>query len=444
MNKPVAPPKPVKVKPEASLERKPVKVKPEASPEREPVKVKPEANPERKPAKVKPEASPERKPAKAKPEVDPEHKPVKVKPDGDPERKPVKVKPEVSSERKPKTRSTRQGPKKAITKLPVVNFRHKLVWISLEVLGLIITLVSAIMVLLGYSANRFSGTSFFTSLLPFAIGILGLIVVMAGLLIGWWKLRKWSQNRASLLPPILSICIALIIGWFSMQDQFAQARGHFRTLVGGKQEAGRVTLAHQVYAAYRRHDSAQLLRLVQRAQEYNPVIKEAAREFDIDPNLLQGIAATESSFLPRNSVDGGRGLFQITQVPKAVVEQAGKHLSEHRLSLHNPRHNAFLAAATFKYYLAEMNDDLFLGLLAYNIGPANGGLKFIMQQYGATDFVTIQPYLQLLPRDYPIRVLSYSLAFRLWQKEGKLLAYEEGKNALHIQSIGIPGLLADF
>ena len=61
-----------------------------------------------------------------------------------------------------------------------------------------------------------------------------------------------------------------------MQDQFAQARGHFRTLVGGKQEAGRVTLAHQVYAAYRRYDSVQLRRLVQRAQEYNPVIKEAA------------------------------------------------------------------------------------------------------------------------------------------------------------------------
>jgi hypothetical protein len=83
-------------------------------------------------------------------------------------------------------------------------------------------------------------------------------------------------------------------------------------------------------------------------------------------------------------------------------------------------------------------------LLAYNIGPANGGLKFIMQQYGATDFVSIQPYLQLLPRDYPIRVLSYSLAFRIWQQEGKLLAYEEGKNAQHIQGIGIPGLLMDF
>lgn len=359
-------------------------------------------------------------------------------------RNPVKVKTEASSERKSRARSTRQGSKKVITKPPLGTLGHRLLLTGIEALGLVVTAVSAIMILLGYSANRFSGTGFFASLLPFAIGVLGFVVAAAGLLIGWWKLRKWLQGRALLLPSILSVCLALVIGWFSMQDQFAQAHGYFRTLVGGKREAGRVTLAHQVYAAYRRYDPAQLQRLVQRAQEYNPVIKEAAREFDIDPNLLQGIAATESSFLPRDSADGGRGLFQITQVPKVVVEQAGKHLSEHKLSLLNSRHNAFIAAATLKYYLTEMNDDLFLGLLAYNIGPANGGLRFIMQQYGATDFVTIQPYLQELPRDYPIRVLSYSLAFRLWQKEGKLLAYEEGKNALHIQHIGIPGLLMDF
>jgi hypothetical protein len=63
-----------------------------------------------------------------------------------------------------------------------------------------------------------------------------------------------------------------------------------------------------------------------------------------------------------------------------------------------------------------------------------------MQQYGATDFITIQPYLKQLPRDYPIRVLSYALAFRIQQKKGKLLAYEEGSNALIIQSLGVPGL----
>ena len=345
---------------------------------------------------------------------------------------------------KPKPRTTRKTSKKALLKPPVSSFRRRLLMISLEVLGLAITAVSAIMILLGYSANWFSGTRFFTSLLPFAIGVLGLIVAAAVLLIGWWKLRKWLQGRAALLSPILAISFALVISWFVMQNHFAQAFGHFRMLVGGKQEASRVTLAHQVYAAYRRYNSAQLLQMVNRAETYNPAIAEAAKVFDIDPNLLQGIAATESSFLPRDSKDGGRGLFQITLAPKAVMEQAGKQLAVDKPSLLDPRHNAFIAAATLKYYLAEMHNDLFLGLLAYNIGPANGGLRFIMQQYGATDFVTIQPYLQQLPRDYPIRVLSHALAFKLWQIEGKLLVYEEGDNAMRIQRIGIPGLQAEL
>jgi hypothetical protein len=87
-----------------------------------------------------------------------------------------------------------------------------------------------------------------------------------------------------------------------------------------------------------------------------------------------------------------------------------------------------------------MHGDPFLGLLAYNIGPRNGGLVSIMQQYGARDFVTIQPYLQHLPRDYPIRVLSAALAYRLAKAEGRLPRYEEGSNARRIQRVGIPGL----
>lgn len=342
--------------------------------------------------------------------------------------------------RKPRSPTARKTSRKKAVPATAGNFKVRLGLIIAEVLGLVITAVSAIIALLGYSANRFSGTSFFGSLLPFAVGVLCLVLLAALLLIGWWKFRTWLKDRVSILIPVISVSFALIIGWFIIQDKFTLAYGSFRTLVGGKQEASRVTLAHQVYAAYRRYNSAQLLKLVNRAEAFQPGIEEAAEAFGIDQNLLQGVAAAESSFLPRNSKDGGRGLFQITSVPKSVIAEASKHLEVSKPSLENPRHNAFVAAATLKYYLEEMNNDLFLGLLAYNIGSANGGLRFIMQQYGAKDFVTIQPYLQLLPRDYPIRVLSYSLAFRLWQKEGKLLAYEEGNNAVHIQRIGIPGI----
>ncbi len=318
--------------------------------------------------------------------------------------------------------------------------RQTLLLNALETVSLAICTVTAIVALLGYSANRFSGTRFFSHLLPFTLGVLGLIGTASLLLIGWLRLRRWLQSKSRLLSAGIALGLALAVGSLALQGQFLQSFGHFRTLIGGKAEAGRVTLTHQVFAAYRRLEPRQLQQLIDRARPYSKDIDIAAEAFGIDPDLLHGIAATESSYLPRESKDGGQGLFQITQVPESVLAKAGRALGVSKPSIADHRHNGFIAAATLNFYLEQMKNDLFLGLLAYNIGPKNGGLRFIMQQYGAIDFITIQPYLQQLPRDYPIRVLSHALAFRLYRKEGKLLAYEEGLNAVRIQHIGIPGL----
>ena len=113
------------------------------------------------------------------------------------------------------------------------------------------------------------------------------------------------------------------------------------------------------------------------------------------------------------------------------------------LDLANPIHNAYLAAATLRIYYDQMHGDPLLALLAYNIGPRNGGLATIMQQFGARDFAGAQPYLKDLPRDYPVRVLAAALAYRLWRSEGRLLRYEEGDNARRIQALGIPGIAAE-
>ena len=341
--------------------------------------------------------------------------------------------------KRPKVR--RSGRKKGSSggKKPQTTLFRNILLLSLEGFGFAVVGMAAIIVLLGYFANRFSGTSFVNNLLPFAGGILGFIVLAAATLSVWKRLRKWLQGRSVLLPPAIIIGFALLIGGFVPQEHFTRGFGYYRTLVGGKEEAGRVTLAHQVYAAYRRLDTTQLVKMVNRAGPYAEAIEEAAAAYGLDMDLLKGLAATESSFLPRTSADGGHGLFQITQAPAAAVAAVNRIFPADGRQMADPRYNAFLGAATLRHYLGEMKGDLFLGLLAYNIGPANGGLRFIMAQYGATDFTTIQPYLLQLPRDYPIRVLSYSLAFRIARLEGQLLAYEEGKNAIKIQGLGIPG-----
>ncbi len=367
-----------------------------------------------------------------KPSVPPKTSPSRKSPSGQspPPAKPAQPRPAAP---KKATRKPRKQKKQTST-------RRILLLTGLETAGLSICTITAIVALLGYSANRFSGTRFFTHLLPFTLGVLGLIIAAALLLIGWLRLRRWLQARSPLLPALIALGLALVIGGLTLQGQFLQSFGHFRTLIGGKAEAGRVTLTHQVFAAYRRLDPRQMQQLIDRARPYSKDIDGAAEAFGIDPDLLHGIAATESSYLPRESKDGGQGLFQITQVPESVLTKAGRALGGSQSSITDHRHNGFIAAATLNFYLDQMKNDLFLGLLAYNIGPKNGGLRFIMQQYGAIDFITIQPYLQQLPRDYPIRVLSHALAFRLHRKEGKLLAYEEGLNAVRIQHIGIPGL----
>jgi hypothetical protein len=353
---------------------------------------------------------------------------------------PASVDPKNQSKRAPRSTAKKKTTRRPQPKKKPGNTHQVLLLTSLEITGLTCAAVIAIMVLLGYWADRFSGTQFLASQLPFALGVLGLAVAATLFTSLWRRLRRWLLSRSLMLPAVLALIIALVAGGFVLQGRFFHAFGHFRTLVGGKEEASRITLAHQVFAAYRRHDSTQLQRLIDRSRPYSQDIDQAARAFGLDADLLHGIAATESSFLPRESSDGGQGLFQITRVPEAVMMQAGRHLGVATPSVMDHRHNGFIAAATLNFYLSQMKNDLFLGLLAYNIGPANGGLRFIMQQYGATDFVTIQPYLQTLPRDYPIRVLSYALAFRLYRQQGTLPAYEEGLNAIRIQHTGIPGL----
>jgi hypothetical protein len=351
-----------------------------------------------------------------------------------------KTTPGKTASRPKKPRPRKKTSRKKKSKKPPVSTRRMVLLISVEVTCLLFSLLTAVVVVLGFAAGRFSGTEFFSHLLPFTLGVTGLIVTAALLLLGWLRLRQWIRQRFLLAPAALALLLALGVGGLALRGDFFFAISQFRVLVGGKEEAARVTLTHQVYAAYRRLDNAQEQLLIDRSRDYSEAIDAAAASYRLDPDLLNGIAATESSFLPRDSKDGGKGLFQITQVPQAILQEAADRLGATKTDVTDHRHNAFIAAGTLTYYLSQMNNDLFLGLLAYNIGPQNGGLRFIMQQYGVTNFVTIQPYLQQLPRDYPIRVLSHALAFRLHRKMNKLPAYEEGLNAVRIQHLGIPGL----
>ena len=106
---------------------------------------------------------------------------------------------------------------------------------------------------------------------------------------------------------------------FQHQPVFDREVAHLQTLIGGTVEVERVAIAHQVYAAYRRADLDDMLIVLERARVYEPTVLEAAATFKVDPEVLIGVGAAESSYHPRRSVDGGEGLFQITKAPATAL-----------------------------------------------------------------------------------------------------------------------------
>ncbi len=313
-------------------------------------------------------------------------------------------------------------------------------WYGVEIGALVVVALIGVIVVLGRLAPRLVGAGFWSNLVPFAVTVLVVGVGTTALMRGWLVARRWLALRGPRVPAAIALVAAAAMLTVATRPAFHDDVSSVRRLVGGPAEAHRLTLAHQVFAAYRRTDLKSLTRMLERSRVYEPVVLEAAAAYGVDPEVLMGVASAESSFNPRDSADGGRGLFQITAPPAAAMTDVRTRLGVDSIDLLNQRHNAFVAAATLKLYLAQMRGDPFLGLLAYNIGPRNGGLLSIMEQYGARDFVTVQPYLQNLPRDYPIRVLSAALAYRLWRTEGRLPRYEDGDNAFRIQRTGIPML----
>jgi soluble lytic murein transglycosylase-like protein len=344
--------------------------------------------------------------------------------------------------RPPATPTPRPRARGSKARKPRVRSRAWL-WHALELLGLVCVAIVGIVSALGLVAQRLTGSGLWSHLVPFAATVLTLGLVAAGALRLWRLARPSLAARADAAPALVALALGALALWVAARPGFEAQVSDVRRLIGGPGEAHRQTLAHQVFANYRRLDLRAMARDLERGKVYEAIITEAATAYGVDPDVLMGIGWAESSFDPRDSADGGRGLFQITAAPAAALSDARARLGVEAIDLHNQRHNAFVAAATLRQYLQQMAGDPFLGLLAYNIGPRNGGLRSIMDQYGATDFVTIQPYLQNLPRDYPIRVLTGALAWRLWRAEGRLPRYEEGSNARRIQRLGVPMLQPD-
>ena len=239
-------------------------------------------------------------------------------------------------------------------------------------------------ILAALGAPRFDGRPWLLVAVLAGTAVAGLAVAVA---IDRVRQRTTPLRRTLLDLALLAGVVALAV-WAPPRRTLLR----LNEIVAGERATQDRVIRHQVWAAYRRMDKEDERRLMERGEAHAAMVEAAALAFGIDPELLMGVAATESSFLPRDSADGGRGLFQITAVPAAATEGARRVLGVERIDLLDDRQNATVAAATLAGYAAQMKGDLFLTLLAYNIGGLFSLLPFF-DETKPVMFVAISFYL---------------------------------------------------
>lgn len=127
------------------------------------------------------------------------------------------------------------------------------------------------------------------------------------------------------------------------------------------------------------------------SNQYDSLISEIAKKYQVDFALIKAIIRAESAFNPfAISRKGAKGLMQL------MPETASRM---NILNIFNPRENIEGGVRYLKYLLSLFHDDLRLSLAAYNAG------ENIVAELGS-----IPPYRETV--DYVRKVLSYYQSYR--------------------------------
>jgi len=198
-----------------------------------------------------------------------------------------------------------KGAKKSFLAELAVAHGRRLLWLALEVIALGVIALVGVIAALGRATERFAGVALWSSLVPFAGVVLMLaVLVFLGFRL-WVKIRSPAQATAAYLPALMAVSLAVGVGWLASGDGFRKNLGQLRSLVGGVRQAETTTLSHQVYAAYRRTNLAQMRVLLERAKPYEADIQEAASIFKVDVEVMMGLGRRNPLSFPATAKTAG-------------------------------------------------------------------------------------------------------------------------------------------
>jgi soluble lytic murein transglycosylase-like protein len=127
------------------------------------------------------------------------------------------------------------------------------------------------------------------------------------------------------------------------------------------------------------------------SNQYDSLISEFSKKYQVDFALIKAIIRTESGFNPfAVSRKGAKGLMQL--MPETALRMNVSNI-------YNPKENIEGGVRYFKYLLSLFDNDLRLSLAAYNAGENLVG-----------ELRSIPPYRETI--DYVKKVLSYYQSYR--------------------------------
>lgn len=116
---------------------------------------------------------------------------------------------------------------------------------------------------------------------------------------------------------------------------------------------------------------------------YDPIIREAATFYDVDPRLVRAIVRLESGFdATAVSGTGAQGLMQL--MPALSVQLGVRNPFD-------PRENLFAGVSYLKALLIEHDGDETLALASYNAGPCA-----VAQHGGVPPYPETQAYVRTI------------------------------------------------
>ena len=119
--------------------------------------------------------------------------------------------------------------------------------------------------------------------------------------------------------------------------------------------------------------------------QFEDIIDEAAKKFELDSDLLHAVIQQESRFDPRaESGVGAQGLMQLMPV---LQEELGVD------DPFDPRQNIMAGAEYLKKLLDRHHGDIELALAAYNAGPGN-----VSKYNGIPPFKETRAYVKNIKR----------------------------------------------